>query len=155
VRSNYSKEKEMNLQRDSDPIAQTLSYPCGIQQERNDEYLAEQDVHPVLTLDERGMILDCNKLFEMLFGIEWHNLIWHHISRLFPQLTAQDFALAGEVYPIREYLIRCGQLHQAQDRHGVPFSCNLIFVRAAHEGKCCLRLTVIPSGGTKLYSPAI
>jgi hypothetical protein len=95
------------------------------------------------------MILDCNKLFEMLFGIEWRDLVWHHITRLFPQLSANDFALAGEVYPIRDYLIRCSQLYQAQNQHGVPFSSNLIFVRTAHEGKCCLRLTVIPVGATE------
>jgi PAS domain-containing protein len=143
------KEKEMDSQREGNVAAKILSFPYGIRQEWKAENPDERDVHPVVTLDELGMILDCNKPFERLFGFEWHDLLWHHISRLFPQLSATDLALAGEVYPILDYLIRCGQPHQAQSRHGVPFTCHLIFARIAQEGRCCLELAVFPHDDTQ------
>jgi hypothetical protein len=104
---------------------------------------------PMLTLDERGMILDCNTPFERLFDIEWRDLAWHHITRLFPELSASDFVQAGQVYPILDYLHRCAQLHQTRNRRGVSFSCKLFFAGFVDEGKYRLSLTVIPSGDTE------
>jgi len=106
---------------------------------------SEQNDLPALSLDERGMILDCNKQFEMRTGFKWHDLVWHHITNVFPQLTPADFIQAGQVYPLPDYLIRCGQLYQAKDRRGVTFNSNLIFVRLEHEGVRSLRLIVCPS----------
>lgn len=102
--------------------------------------------YPMAILNERGMILECNKPFETLFGFEWGGLTWQHISRLFPNLLGNDFVQAGETTPLRDYLIRCAEQHRAQHRNGGIFSCNLIFVRTAHDGMCCLMMTVIPSG---------
>jgi hypothetical protein len=119
------------------------------QQEWTDEQLAERDDLPAISLDERGMILDCNKPFETLFGFDWRDLVWHHITKVFPQLSTVEFTQAGQVYPLLDYLVRCSQLYQAKNRDGVTFSSNLIFVRLEHEGKRLLRLIVFPSEATK------
>jgi PAS domain S-box-containing protein len=105
---------------------------------------------PMVLLNARGMILECNAAFETLFGMAWASLGWQHISMLFPELDADDFALAGKTYPMQDYLIRCGQLHRGRNRQGEMFSCNLVFAPALHEGDHCLRLTVIPSAARHL-----
>jgi hypothetical protein len=44
-----------------------------------------------MTLDEQGYIRECDKSVETLFGYCQHELVWQHISCLFPKLT--EFAL--------------------------------------------------------------
>jgi PAS domain-containing protein len=136
----------MNLTREESRAAADRTFRCGPWDEHKALITGRRDVYPVAVLNERGLILDCNESFEALFGFEWSGLIWHHVSLLFPHLTADDFVQAGEAHPMRDYLIRCGQQHQAQNRHGLRFPCNLIFVRILHEGMCCLRMTVVTSG---------
>ncbi len=100
---------------------------------------------PVAILNSRGMILECNEAFETLFGMAWGSLGWQHISMLFPELDADEFALASKTCPMQDYLVRCGRLHRGKNRKGEMFSCNLIFAPALHDGDHGLRLTVIPS----------
>lgn len=109
-----------------------------------------QNSFPMVILSARGMILECNEAFEMLFGMAWDSMSWQHVSMLFPELDADDFALAGRTSPMQDYLVRCGRLHQGRNRQGGMFSCNLVFVPALHDGDHCLRLTVIPSGAKSL-----
>jgi len=105
----------------------------------------EPERHGALLLDERGFITDCNKSFEALFGMEWKELVWQHVTQVFPQITADDFAHAGEIHPLHDYLIRCGQRYEAKNRHGDAFTSNLIFVHHEQEGKRLLRVMVFPS----------
>jgi hypothetical protein len=140
---NRTKESEMNLQSEGDIGNETNMPACVIRQELTTEYSTEQQ--PSLSLDERGVITDCNKSFEMLFGVEWHELVLHHVTRVFTQLSAEDISQAGEVYPLLDYLTRCSQRYQAKNRHGETFYSNLIFVRDEREGKVLLRLMVFPS----------
>jgi hypothetical protein len=138
----------MNLQSEGNAAIVTRTFPGANRQEWTDEHLPERDDYPALSLDERGMILDCNKPFEMLFGFDWRDVIWYHITKIFPQLTAVEFIHAGQTCPLSDYLARCSQLYQAQNRNGVTFSSNLIFVRLEQEGKSILRMIVFPSHGT-------
>jgi hypothetical protein len=42
--------------------------PFAAQKEPADKYSNKRNDPPALSLDERGMILECSKSFEMLFG---------------------------------------------------------------------------------------
>lgn len=139
----------MHLQSESNATTRTTYPDSVLRLVTSAGHRPEADHLPMLTLDERGMILDCNNPFERLFATEWHDLAWHHITRLFPELSASDFAQAGQVYPILDYLRRCARLYQTRNRHGVSFSCKLFFVGFMDEGKYRLRLTVVPSGDTE------
>jgi hypothetical protein len=56
---------------------------------------------------------------------------------------------AGQINPLLNYLCRCGQLYEAQNRHGDTLSCNLSFVRIEYNGKRFLRLMVRLSDGVQ------
>ncbi|MFZ2161298.1 MAG: hypothetical protein WAW02_03690 [Sideroxyarcus sp.] len=135
----------MNLQAAGNSTRETNISSLASGWKWTDTHASELNDLPALSLDERGMILDCNKQFEKQTGFEWHDLVWNHITRVFPQLTAVDFIQAGQTCPLPDYLIRCSQLYQAQKRDGATFLSNLIFIRHEHEGKPSLRLFVCPA----------
>lgn len=100
---------------------------------------------PALSLDERGMILDCSKSFENLFGFRRTDLVWHHVSGLLPQLKDVKLVHAGEVNRLLNFLCHCGYLFQAQNRQGDNITTHLSFVRIETEGRHSLRLIMQPS----------
>jgi PAS fold len=102
---------------------------------------------PALSLDERGMIQDCTKSFERLFGFQRRDLVWQHVSRLLPQLAGVDLIQAGRLNPFLNYLCHCGHHYQAQNRQGDSFSCSLSLVRVEFGGKRSLRMIINPSLG--------
>jgi hypothetical protein len=104
---------------------------------------------PVLTLDERGMIRDCSKSGERLFGYRRHNLVWQHVSMLFPQLSGVALVQKEQFNPLLNFLCRCGKLFQTQDRQGDTFLSKLSFVSLEYDGRHTLRLIVHPSDDTK------
>ncbi|HEY5993345.1 MAG TPA: PAS domain S-box protein [Gallionellaceae bacterium] len=98
-----------------------------------------------LTLDERGMICDCSKAGEELFGYTRHELTWQHVSRLLPQLSVVNLVEDGEINPLFGFLCHCGHLFQIQNRHGSTFPGKLSLVHLSHTGKSVLRLIVQPT----------
>jgi len=100
---------------------------------------------PALSLDERGMILDCSKSFEMLFGYLRSDLVWRHVSSLFPQFEGVELVTAGDLNPMLCYLCRCGHLFHAKNRQGDLFSNGLSLVRIENNGRKRLRVIVHPS----------
>lgn len=116
-------------------------------QRRTDTLPPERTDPPALSLDERGMIQDCSKSFERLFGFKRCDLVWQHISRLLPQLTGVDLVEAGRLNPVLNYLCHCGHHYQAKNQQGDTFPCNLNFVRVEFGGKRSLRLILSPCGG--------
>lgn len=114
-------------------------------QEWIDGYLAERQEPPELSLSERGLIRDCSKSLEMLFGIRRSDLVWQHVANLFPQPAGVELVQAGQVNPLLKYLCRCGHLYLAKNRQGDCISSNLSIVRLAFEGSHFLRVIVHPS----------
>jgi PAS domain-containing protein len=133
IKNNYS------LQPGPLPYSQTLRHENTLYSERMDP--------PALSLDERGMIQDCSKSFERLFGFKRCDLVWQHVSRLLPQLTGVDLVEAGRLNPVLNYLCHCGHRYQAQNQQGDTFPCNLNFVRLEFGGKPSLRLILSPCCG--------
>ena len=98
-----------------------------------------------LTLDERGMIRDCSRSCEEMFGYGRHELVLQHVSKLLPQLSEVNLLQDGEFNPKLRLISRCGHLFQAQKQDGGTFSGELSFVNLVHAGRRVLRLIVRPS----------
>jgi hypothetical protein len=99
---------------------------------------------PAMSLDERGMIKDCSKSLEMLLGFRRSELVWHHVSMVFPQFEGIEIFQDGQVNPKLNYFCRCGQSYQAQKRQGDAVPSKLNFVCLENQGKRTLRLFVRP-----------
>lgn len=132
----------MILVRKSD--AEIDEFPCDVQ-EQVDQRPIEWLEPPVLSLDDRGMIRDCNKPGEKLFGYLRSDLVWQHISKLLPQLQGIPLSQGGRFNPILDYLCHCGQPFQAKNREGDYIPSKLSFVHLEHDGKRTLRLIVNPA----------
>lgn len=139
----------MNLQReenrDGSAAFEIAKSACIKQPKWTDKNLTEQNDPPALSLDERGMIQDCSKSFEMLFGFRRSDLVLHHVSMLFPQLTGVELVQAGKFNPLLNYLCRCGHLYQAQNRQGDSFFSKLSFAYIGYDGSRSLRMLVRPT----------
>jgi PAS domain-containing protein len=137
----------MNLHREDILAIETNMTSRAQRQERTEGYVAELHEPAALSLGEQGLIQDCNKSLEKLFGFRRSELVWQHVSKLFPQLAGVEFVQSGQVNPLLKYLCRCGHLYQAQNRQGDCFSSSLSIFRLEYEGIRSLRMIVRPSGG--------
>lgn len=139
----------MSLQRESVAAIETNSPSYAKRQEWADEHVTRLHEPPALSLDEHGVIHDCSTSCERFFGYPRADLIKHHVSSLFPQLTGVALVQKGRFNPVLSFICRCGQLFQAQNRQGDTFPCNLIFVPLENNGRRTLRMIVSPSGSAK------
>lgn len=95
---------------------------------------------PDIVLDETGTIQKCSRSFGLLFGYRGADLADHHISMLFPQLSAEPLLKDGQLSPKVDFLCRCGHLFLAQDCRGHIFKSELSFVRMRADGHPRIRL---------------
>lgn len=97
-----------------------------------------------LTIDERGMIFECSKACEKLFGYSQQDLVCQPVSKLLPQLFKIKFFVDGQINPRLVFFSRCGQLFQATGKKGNIFDSTLNFVNLNANGKQIIRLLVSP-----------
>ena len=97
-----------------------------------------------LTLDERGVILDCSKAAERLFGYLRSELMWRHVSQLLPQLIEDVLVQDGRLNPKLSFLCHSGHLFQTHGRQGRAFRSELHFVELNNLSGRILRLIVCP-----------
>lgn len=97
---------------------------------------------PALMIDERGMICDCNRAIENLFGYRRSEVVWRHISMLLPQMEDVDLMPQGKVNPRLQFLCRIGKPFAALDRSGERFDSNLFFNDLGNPGSPRLRVIV-------------
>lgn len=136
----------MNLQMEGNAVIDPNMFPNTDPMKWTNERPAEWHEPPTLSLDERGVIQDCSKSCERLFGYQCCDLVLQHVSKLFPQLLGAAFVRAGRITPLLEFLCHCGYIFQAQNRQGEAFSSKLSFVRFGYDGMTTLRLIVRPLG---------
>lgn len=138
---------EMKLQSEDNAASGNYASVKAMRAEDARHHPSEQHEPPALSLDDRGMILDCSKSFGKLLGFQRSDLVWQHVSTLFPQLAGVELVQAGHVNSLLSYLCRCGKLYQAKNRQGDFLSINLSFVRIQYKGKGILRLIAHPPIG--------
>jgi PAS domain S-box-containing protein len=105
---------------------------------------AAEDV-AVLTLDERGVILDCSHAAETLFKYRRSDLVWQHVSMLLPQLAKIDLMRNGEPNPGLRYLCRIGRVFQTMTKDGESFPSELFLTVLFDDGHGRLLLIVRPA----------
>lgn len=136
----------MNLQREGHSASAIAVASCAKEQ-MIDKYLTEQNEPPALSLDEHGVIQECSRSLERLFGFSQGDLVRQHFSMLFPQLTGVEIAHAGQINPLLNYLCRCGHHFLTQNRQGEVFTSNLSVAHIGYDGSRLLRIVVHPSCG--------
>lgn len=99
---------------------------------------------PAPTLDERGMICDCSKASEKLFGYSRKDLVWQHVSKLLPELSEMTLVKNGQFNHQLCFLSRCGRRYQGINRLGYVFLNNLYFVLLNFAGKYTIRVILQP-----------
>ncbi len=105
---------------------------------------AEWQAPPTLTLDERGMICDCSKTGETLFGYRLKDLVWQPVSKLLPELSGIQLVKNGQFNSQLGFISRCGQPFLAINRLGNVFLNNLHFVLLNYAGKYAIRVILQP-----------
>lgn len=103
---------------------------------------SEQNGPPALMLDEVGIIRDCSKSVERLFGYRPDELVWQHISCLFPQFSKVELIQKGQINQKLNFISRCGHIFMGLNKQGNPIPTELNFVRLEHNGVCNLRLVL-------------
>lgn len=98
----------------------------------------------VLTLDERGVILDCSKAAERLFGYLRSELMGRHVSQLLPKLVEEVLVQDDRFNPRLSFLCHSGHLFQTHGRQGSAFRSELHFVEFNNLSGRILRLIVCP-----------
>lgn len=132
----------MNIEHDFDTISKTAA---SYKAERRAGQYTEACDPPALQLDERGMIQDCNKTFEKLFGFRRSSLVWRHVSSLFPQLVEIELVRSGQINQFLNYLCRCGHTFQMQGCDGKIIMSSLNIFRIESKGRNSLRMIVRPA----------
>lgn len=99
---------------------------------------------PTLLLDEDGMIKDCSKSAERLFGYRLSEIVWQHVSCLFPQFLETALIQKGKVNPKFNYIAHCGHIFQGISKQGQVILTKLNFICLEHDGFCTTKLILRP-----------
>ena len=79
----------------------------------------------VLTLNDQGMIRDCSRACEQVFGYPPEELAGRHVSMLLPQLPDTDLVQEGRINSRLAHLCHCAVAFQARRRDGRCFASEL------------------------------
>lgn len=105
---------------------------------------SQEDV-AALTLDDRGMVCDCNHAGETLFKYRRSEMVWRHVSLLLPQLAGLDLVQDGQPNPRLRFLCRIGRHFQAVTRDGAHFASEIYLNVLDTAGHGRLSLIVRPA----------
>ncbi len=83
----------------------------------------------VLTLDDLGVIRDCSRACEQMFGYLPDELAGRHVSTLLPQLPDTDLVQEGRINSRLAFLCHCAFSFQARRRDGRCFASELFINR--------------------------
>ena len=78
-----------------------------------------------LTLDDLGVIRDCSRACEQVFGYLPEELAGRHVSMLLPQLPDTDLVQEGRINSRLAHLCHCAVAFQARRRDGRCFASEL------------------------------
>lgn len=95
-----------------------------------------------LTIDERGVIRDCDYGVEALFGYRRSEVVWRHVSMLLPQLADVELVQAGEPNSNLRFLCHIGSHFQALHRDGDQLACDIFLNDLRNPGMRNLRMIV-------------
>lgn len=86
-------------------------------------------VHALITLDQEGMIADCDAEAGRLFGYRPGELLGRHISFLLPELARMPVFRDNAINPRLAFLCHCGKHFTGCRREGWSFPVELFINR--------------------------
>jgi PAS domain S-box-containing protein len=139
----------MNLQMESSNRSRLNILPRADQQTLIDKQMTKRQSPPTLTLDANGSIQECSNSIETIFGYHPHELVWQHISCLFPRFSEVALIQGNQLNPMLNYLCHCDHVFEATDKRGDVVICNLNFFIVENKGTPNLKLIVRPVANAK------
>ena len=97
-----------------------------------------------LSLNEQGMIFDCNVPTGGLFGYRRSELAWRHISELMPELAGIKLMRDDQVNPRLRFLSHIGHRFQLLGLGGKPFEVRFFILDMENQGRRYLRAMIFP-----------
>lgn len=97
-----------------------------------------------LTLNEQGMICDCNIPTGDLFGYRHNELAQRHISELMPELTAITLMRGGQINPRLRFLSHIGHRFHLIGLGGKLFEVKLFIRDMENQGHHYFRAMIFP-----------
>ncbi|MDO8990308.1 MAG: hypothetical protein Q7U91_11830 [Sideroxyarcus sp.] len=134
----------MNLQIESSAKTKNMDSSQSRRLVLKAEHLTERHTPPVLLLDVNGFIQECGKTVEKIFGYRQHELVWQHISCLFPQLVDMPLMQGNHLNPMLNYICHCDHVFEAINKQSDIVVCHLNFFLVEYKGMQNLRLIVRP-----------
>lgn len=100
-----------------------------------------------LTLDDQGVIIECGKTCESVFGYPPDELLGSPVSRLIPQLSTIELVQDDRINSRLAHLCHCAIAFEARRRDGLCFASELFINRLGRHNVAVLvrRLTPAPS----------
>lgn len=100
-----------------------------------------------LTLNEQGMICDCNMDGMEALGYRRSDLAWQHISALVPELAGIKLMLGEKINPRLHFLSRIGYRFRLIGQGGKHMEGELFIRDMEQPGKRFLRAMIFPVMG--------
>lgn len=95
-----------------------------------------------LTLDEGGVIIDCDGAVEAMFGYSPADLIYRHVSVLLPRLQDMELTQGGQLSSRLHYLCHIGVPFLVRCRDDEHFLGNLLLTDLSTPAERRLRLGI-------------
>lgn len=105
-----------------------------------------------LTLDDLGVIRDCSRACEPVFGYLPDELIGRHITVVLPQLPLADLVQEGRINGRLAFLCHCAFAFQARCRDGRIFASELFINRLDTHNVVVLVRNLDISKSTGVYA---
>lgn len=99
-----------------------------------------------LTLDDFGVIRDCSRECEQVFGYLMDELAGRHVSIILPQLPSTGLVQDGRINPRLAYLCHCAVAFQARRHDGSYFAGELFINRLDSHNVAVLVRSLEASG---------
>lgn len=98
----------------------------------------------ILTVNDNGMISECNRAAGKLLGCMPSELIWQPLSKLLPKLQNVALVQGQNVNPYLNFLSRAGYLFDLQTTKGVHLACKVFFCVVGCMEQHFLRVIICP-----------
>lgn len=105
----------------------------------------DDDDFAEITVNDNGMIRECNKAVESLFGYAPGKLLWQHISVVLPQLADMPLMHHGEINPRLHFLAHIGRRFEAICVGGMHRAVRICLNDGETMGRHFVRLTLCPA----------
>jgi len=132
----------MNLQTESAVMNKVGASSHATWQSLTDAQRNERQFLPTLTLDEQGFVRECDKSVKTLFGYCQNELVWQHISCLFPKLTEFSLMEGNRLNPLLNHIRHRDYEYEAINKQSSIMKCNLDFILVEHKGMLTVWLIV-------------